>query len=372
MAMSAGLRGIVAGTSSLSFVDGLKGRLIYRGYDITDLARHSTFEETVYLLWNGGLPKREELRAFRESLAKERGLSKEQLNLLSTFPDDTPPMDVLRTMVSHMALWDPDKEDNSPEANMRKALRLVAKFPVFVAAFHRLRSGEDIATPREDMDHATNFLYMLRGEEPTPEEARALDIALLLHIDHEFNASTFSARVTASTLSDLFSAITSAIGTLKGPLHGGANQNVMRMLRQIGELSKAEEYVVQALERKERIPGFGHPVYKTMDPRAAILKEMSKRLCQRIGEPKWYEMSALIQDVMMREKGLYPNVDFYSATTYYALGIPADLFTPLFACSRVSGWAAHVMEQYADNRIIRPIAEYVGPKDLVYISLDNR
>ncbi|MCJ2520612.1 MAG: citrate synthase [Candidatus Thermoplasmatota archaeon] len=372
MAADRGLRGIVAGKSSLSLVDGLEGRLIYRGYDILDLAVHSTFEETVYLMWHERLPKRRELEDFKKALVQERQLSEEQLRLLSTFPKDALPMEVLRTMVSHMALFDPDRGDNSPEANLRKGTRLVATFPAFAGAFHRIRNGEEFLPSSPEMDHAASFLHMLHGKEPTPEAARSLDICLLLHVDHEFNASTFSARVTAATLSDLYSAIVSAIGTLKGPLHGGANENAMRMLRKIGELSKAEDYVVQALGRKERIPGFGHPVYKTMDPRATILKDMSKRVCEGIGEPKWYEMSALIQEIMMREKGLYPNVDFYSATTLYALGIPLDLFSTFFACGRVPGWIGHVMEQYSDNRLIRPLSEYIGSKDLKYVPIDER
>jgi citrate synthase len=301
-----------------------------------------------------------------------RWLSDDQLKLLSTFPKDAMPIEVLRTMVSHMAPFDPEREDRSVEANLRKGIRLLGAFSAIVTAFHRVRAGQDVLFPEDGMDHATSFLYMLRGQKPTEEEARALDVALILHVDHEFNASTFAARVTAATLSDMYSAIISAISTLKGPLHGGANQNVIRMLREIGDLSKVEEYVLQALARRERIPGFGHPVYRTMDPRASILKEMSKRLCSKIGEPRWYEMSALIEDIMMREKGLYPNVDFYSASTLYALGIPEDLYTTFFACSRVSGWIAHVMEQYADNRLIRPISEYVGPRDLSYVPIDQR
>jgi citrate synthase len=372
MAGQRGLRGVVAGRSSLSLVDGKEGRLLYRGYDIRDLAQHSTFEETVYLLWHGRLPGAEELQAFRTDLERERRLSKEQMGLLSTFPEDALPMEVLRTMVSHMAVFDKDREDRSREVNLRRGVRLLAAFPAIVAAFHRQRRGEKAVLPEDGMDHATGFLYMLRGEEPSREEARALDVTLILHVDHEFNASTFAARVAAATLSDMYSAIVSAISTLKGPLHGGANQNVMRMLRDIDDPSMAEEYVVQALTRRERIPGFGHPVYRTMDPRAAILKEMSERLCDKIREPKWYEMSALIEEAMMREKGLHPNVDFYSASVLYALGVPTDLYTTFFACSRVSGWIAHVMEQYADNRLIRPISEYVGPRDLRYVPVEER
>ncbi len=372
MAAQRGLRGIVAGNSSMSLVDGEKGRLLYRGYDILDLAKHSTFEEVVFLMWRGILPKKDELAGFTAALAKERFLSSEQVDLLATFPKKALPMEVLRTMVSHMASFDPDGADNSMEANERKGIRLVARFPAFASAFHRLRNGLDYVPPRENMDQASAFLHMLHGKEPTKEQARALDVALLLHVDHEFNASTFAARVTAATLSDLYSAIVSAIGALKGPLHGGANENAIRMIRGIGDPSKAEKYVLEALGRKERIPGFGHPVYRTMDPRASIMKEMSKELTQKMGEPKLYEISAIIQDVMMREKKLWPNVDFYSSTTLYALGIPVDMFTPFFACGRVPGWIGHVMEQYADNRLIRPIANYVGPTDLEYVPIGKR
>ncbi len=372
MAATRGLRGIVAGDSSMSLVDGEKGRLLYRGYDILDLAEHSTFEEVVFLMWKGRLPREEEFESFKASLAKERGLSRQQLDLIATFPREALPMEVLRTMVSHMALFDADREDSSVEANERKAARLVAKFPSFVAAFHRMRNGMEHVPPREEMDHATAFLHMLHGKEPGKEEARALDVALLLHVDHEFNASTFAARVTAATLSDLYSSIVSAIGALKGALHGGANENAIRMIRGIGEPARAEAYVVEALGRKERIPGFGHPVYRTMDPRAAIMREMSERLTRKMGEPQWYEISTIIQDVMMREKGLWPNVDFYSSSTLYALGIPIDLFTPFFACGRVPGWIGHVMEQYADNRLIRPLANYVGPTNLKYAPMSER
>ncbi len=367
-----GLRGTVAGKSELSLVDGEKGRLLYRGYDIADLARHASFEETTYLLWQGKLPTRAELDRFRGDLARERPLTKAQQDLMGTFPPDALPMEVLRTMVSHKALFDPDREDPSREANLRKAVRLVAQFPAIVGAFHRHRNGRPYVAPEPGMDQATAFLTMLHGAPPTAQAARALDVCLLLHVDHEFNASTFAARVTAATLSDLYSAVVSAIGTLKGPLHGGANENVMRMLQAIGEPGKEEAYVRAALERRERIPGFGHPVYRTMDPRAIILKEMSRRLTEEMGEPRWYAMSARIEEVMMREKKLHANVDFYSASTLYALGIPPDLFSTFFACGRVPGWIGHVLEQYADNRLIRPVAEYVGPRDLAYVPIADR
>lgn len=372
MAPERGLRGTVAGNTALSLVDGEQGRLLYRGYDIRDLAEHSTYEEVTYLLWHGNLPRRDELQAFDEALRSERGLTKEQLDLLSTFPKDTHPMTVLRTMVSYLAASDPDGEDNSPEANERKGIRLVARFPSIIGAFHRMRNGQDAVLPKPEMNTAAAFLTMLHGEAPTAEEARALDIALLLHVDHEFNASTFSARVTAATLSDLYSAIVSALGALKGPLHGGANQNAIQMLLKIGTPDKAEAYLRAALDRKERIPGFGHPVYRTMDPRAAIMKGMSRTLTAKMGEPQVYETSVRVEELMMELKGLNPNVDFYSASVLYALGMPIDLFTPFFATGRVPGWIGHVMEQYGDNRLIRPLSKYVGERDLKYVPLEQR
>lgn len=369
---SRGLRGIVAGKSSLSLVDGKEGKLLYRGYDIVDLARESTFEEVVYLMWYGKLPKRRELDSLEAELARERSLTRPQIDLISTFPKDALPMEVLRTLVSYLSSADPDRGDWSGEANLRKGVRILSKMPAIVAVFHKARNGERFVPAKEGLNTAAAFLQMLHGEEPSSEVARGMDICFVLHVDHEFNASTFSARVTAATLSDLYAAIVSAIGTLQGPLHGGANENVMRMLRKIREVSKAEQYVLEALGRRERIPGFGHPVYKTMDPRATILKEISKRLGEGIGEPQWYEISNRIQEVMMRERKLYPNVDFYSASTLHALGVPADLFSTFFACSRVAGWIGHVLEQYADNRLIRPLAEYIGPKGLRYTPMDQR
>lgn len=367
-----GLAGVTAGNTSLSFIDGEKGQLVYRGYDVRDLAAHSTFEETVYLLWYDRLPTKAQLADFRDQLVQDRTLSPEQLDLLAAFPQDAKPMEVLRALVAHMAPFDPEPDDNSPAATRRKGIRLLAAFPLFVAAFHRLRSGEAVVPPKPELDHAANFLYVLRGEAPPEDEARILDVALLLHADHGFNASTFAARVAASTLADLYSATTSALSTLSGALHGGANQNAMRMLLTIGSPEKTVDHVRGMLERKERVPGFGHRVYRTLDPRADILKGAARQLGEKRGEPQWTEIQQRIEDFLKAEKGLNANVDFYSATTYHNLGIPRDLFTPLFAISRISGWVAHVLEQYADNRLIRPRAEYVGRKDLTYVPLEER
>lgn len=367
-----GLAGVTAGRTSLSHIDGEEGRLIYRGFDIHDLAAHSTYEETVYLLWYDELPTRDALTAFEDRLAAARTLTDQQLDLLAGFPQDARPMEVLRAMVAALAPLDPEPDDNSPDATRRKGVRLVSGFPLYVAAFHRLRNGEAVVPPRRDLSHAANFLYMLRGEEPPEEEARILDVALILHADHGFNASTFAARVTASTLADVYSASVAALSALSGALHGGANQNAMRMLLTIGEVEEAVPYVREALGRKEKIPGFGHRVYRTMDPRAAILKEHARKLGAKRGEPKWTEMQQRIEEFLMEEKGLNPNVDFYSATTYYNLGIARDLYTPIFAISRVAGWVAHVLEQYADNRLIRPRGEYAGPLERAYVPLAER
>ncbi|MEE8198958.1 MAG: citrate/2-methylcitrate synthase [Thermoplasmata archaeon] len=371
--MSAGgLAGVKAGTTGLSFIDGQKGLLVYRGYDIRDLARDSTYEETVYLLWHGRLPTQPELTAFSEEMAAARHLTDEELDALAAFPKEALPMGVLRAMVARQALADPDREDVSPEATRRVGIRLAGAFPLFVGAFHRLRKGKAYRAPPEGLSHAASFLYALHGQAPSEEQARVMDVALILHADHGFNASTFAARVTASTLADLNSVVVTGLSTLSGPLHGAANRDAMNLRLKIGDPAKAETYVQEALARKEKIPGFGHRVYKTMDPRAAILKEYAESLGKAAGQEKWHAMSIIMEEAMMREKGLNPNVDFYSATTYYAMGIPVDLFTPIFAVSRVAGWVAHAMEQYGDNRIIRPTSEYTGPKDLGYVPLDQR
>jgi len=368
----AGLEGIVAAQSRISDVNGDEGTLTYSGYDIHDLAEHSTFEEVVYLLWNGELPTRAALEELKHQLNAETGLPAGILDLINAIPKTASPMDMLRTVVSALALYDPDGADMSPEANQRKAIRLTAKFPTIVTTFQRVRNGEKPVEPRKDLSIAGNFLFTLRAEAPDEVSTRTMDVALILHADHELNASTFAARVTAATLSDMYSAIVSAIGTLKGPLHGGANEGVIKNLLEIGSVDKVEPWLKQAFSEKRKIMGFGHRVYHTEDPRATHLREMSRQLGERTGEKKWYEMSRKMEEVMMREKHLNPNVDFYSATTYYALGIPTDLFTPIFACSRISGWTAHVLEQYKNNRLIRPRAEYVGPRGLKYVPISER
>jgi citrate synthase len=368
----AGLEGVVAAQSAISDVDGEVGRLIYSGYDIHDLAQYSTFEEVIFLLWNRRLPTSKELEQLKRQLSSEAGLPEPILQLLPSFPAGANPMDVLRTVVSALALYDPDGADSSREANVRKAVRLTARFPTIVTTFQRVRSGQGAVQPREDLSIAGNFLYTLRGEQADEIATRTMDVAFILHADHELNASTFAARVTAATLSDIYSAIVSAIGTLKGPLHGGANEGVIRNLLEIGNVDRVEAWVKDALSRKAKIMGFGHRVYRTEDPRATHLREMSGQLGERTGEKQWYEMSRKMEEVMMREKHLNPNVDFYSASTYHALGIPTDLFTPIFACSRISGWTAHVLEQYDNNRLIRPRAQYVGARALTYTPVDLR
>jgi citrate synthase len=368
----AGLEGIVAAQSSISDVDGQEGRLIYWGYDIHDLAEHATFEEVTYLLWNGQLPTRSQLEELKQQLSSEARLPKEIQQLIRSIPKEANPMDMLRTVVSALALYDPEVADMSREANVRKAIRLTARFPTIVTTFERVRKGLEPVEPREDLSIAGNFLYTLRGQEPDEVAARTMDVALVLHADHELNASTFAARVTAATLSDMYSAIVSAIGTLKGPLHGGANEGVIKNLLEIGTVENVEPWTKAALANKKKIMGFGHRVYRTEDPRATHLREMSGQLGERTGEKKWYEMSRKMEEVMISDKKLYPNVDFYSASTYYALGIPTDLFTPIFACSRITGWTAHVLEQYENNRLIRPRAEYVGPRGQKYVPIDER
>lgn len=368
----AGLEDVVAGTSEICFIDGKEGRLLYRGFDIRDLAEHASFEEVVYLLWHGELPTRAQLDAFVQQIKAAQALPGQVLELIERIPPATHPMAALRTAVSYLGTLDPDQEDQSREANLRRATRLVAQFPTLVAAIQRVRQGKEPVAPRRDLSLAANFLYMLRGEEPSPLHAQVMNVALVLHADHELNASTFAARVTAATLSDMYSAITAAIGALKGPLHGGANEQVMRTLLEIGSPDKAEEWVKQALAQKKRIMGFGHRVYKTEDPRATILRRLSQKVAEAAGDTRWYEISRAVEKVVLAEKGLYPNVDFYSASTYYVMGIPFELYTPIFAVSRISGWTAHVLEQYANNRLIRPRAEYVGPTSRQWVPIDQR
>jgi citrate synthase len=368
----AGLQDLVVATSSICSIDGERGKLIYGGYDIHDLAANSTFEEVVYLLWHGRLPNQEELDELQQQLAENRSISSEMIDLLKRLPPPQHPMEVLRTAVSALSLYDPESEDMSEAANRRKALRLTAHMGTLVAAFERLREGKAPIEPFPKLDHAANFLYMLQGKVPHDDDAHWFDVALILHADHSYNASTFAARVTASTLSDMHSAITSAIGTLKGPLHGGANEQVMKMLLEIQTADKAEAYVENLLAQKKKIMGFGHRVYHTEDPRANILRRMSAELGRRSGQAKWFEISKKIEDQMIREKKINANVDFYSASAYYVLGIPVNLFPLVFAVSRISGWTAHILEQYANNKLIRPLAEYTGPVDLKYVPIDQR
>jgi len=360
----AGLEDTVATSSAICYLDGDRGVLAYCGYDIHDLARHATFEEVCYLLWHRRLPTRAELGDLRSQLAASRALPEAVVRLLRSLPPGDG-MDALRTLTSALAHYDPDATDRSPQGNLRKAVRLTAQLGSLVAAMGRVNAGGAVVPPDPVLGHAANFLYMLTGERPDALATRAFDVALVLHADHELNASTFAARVAAATLTDLHSTIVGAIGALKGPLHGGANADVMRLLLEIGVSAppeRVEEAVRGKLARKEKIPGFGHRVYHTHDPRATHLRQMSHDLGERVGQPGWYAMSQRIETLVKTEKKLNPNVDFYSASTYYALGIPIDLFTPIFAVSRVSGWTAHVLEQYANNRLIRPRAEYIGPE----------
>jgi citrate synthase len=369
-----GLEGIVATTSSICYIDGDAGVLSYRGIDIHELAGHSTFEETTYLLWFGKLPTADELASFSAELAAARVLPEKVVELLHTVPADATPMQVLRTAVSLLSIYDTDESSSSHEANVRKAYRLTSQISMLVATFDRIRKGKAIIEADPTLSHAANFLWMLNGERPSETATRAFDIALILHADHELNASTFAARVIAATLADIHSAITGAIGALSGPLHGGANEATMRLLYAI-EKAGADpvEYVRDMLAAKKKISGFGHRVYHTEDPRATHLRRMSEELGKAAGNTKWFDMSKKIEGYIKTEKKLNANVDFYSASTYTTLGIDIDLFTPIFAVSRISGWAAHVIEQHDDNRLIRPRADYQGPAyPAPYVALADR
>ena len=373
----AGLRDVVAAPSSICFIDGEKGILVYSGYNIHELAENSTFEEVVYLLWNGRLPNRVELEALNQELVSHRSIPAAVIGLIKAFPKDAVPMDALRTAVSALSFYDPDHGDNSPEACRRKAIRLTAQVATIVAAIDRVRNGREPLDPKPGLSHAANFLYMLNGRDPLDVETRAFDIALILHADHEFNASTFAARVTAGTLADLYAAITSAIGALSGPLHGGANEQVMRMLLEIGSMENVDGFVRKKLDAGQKIMGIGHAVYKTEDPRATYLRSMSEAIGKRQGDTKWFDISHRIEEIVVgemtqKDKPIRANVDFYSASTYYMLGIPVDLYTPIFAVSRISGWTAHVLEQYANNKLIRPRSEYLGEMNLKYIPIGQR
>ncbi|WP_079708281.1 citrate synthase [Paraliobacillus ryukyuensis] len=371
MSTTKGLEGVIATESSISSIS--DDQLTYVGYQIDDLAEYCSFEEVIYLLWHKKLPTKTELNSFNKSISTNMFLPKEIIQHLNTYNLSTVhPMAVLRSTVSLLGLHDPEIDDMNAEANIRKAIRLQAKMCALIAAFSRIRSGKEPLSPKEGLGYAANFLYMLRGEEANQLEIEAFNKALVLHADHELNASTFTARVCVATLSDLYSGITAAIGALKGPLHGGANEQVMRMLTEIGEIEYAIPYIKQKLNNKEKIMGMGHRVYRTGDPRAKHLKKMSKQLTEMIGQPKWYEMSVEIETFIKQEKGLPANVDFYSASVYHSLGISHDLFTPIFAMSRTSGWLAHILEQYENNRLIRPRAEYVGPIHQSFVPLTER
>jgi citrate synthase len=369
-----GLEGIVANTTRLSDVIGDKGQLIYAGYDINDLAGKVSYKEVVYLLWKGKLPNRRELDEFTHALRAERQLPDPVIDFIKSAPKTADPMDVMRTAISMLGLYDPDiDKEATREINERRARSITAKIGVIAAYFHRARQGKSLPPVRDDLTEAEHFLYLICGEPQAKEASDALDVAFVLHADHGMNASTFSARVTISTLSDFYSAITSAIGTLKGPLHGGANEGVIQMLQQIGEEKNVDAYIEKQLAQKKKIMGIGHRVYKTLDPRAPHLRAMAVKLSEKIGEPKWIRMSERIAQLMKEKKNLNANVDFYSATVYYSLGIPTDLFTPIFAIARCSGWCAHVLEQLEDNRLYRPLSEYIGePPGKKVIPIDQR
>ncbi|GGF92245.1 citrate/2-methylcitrate synthase [Paenibacillus aceti] len=370
MTATKGLEGIVAATSSISSIH--DGVLAYRGINIDELAERASFEEAAYLLWYGKLPTKGQLAILQQQLSDYAAIPESLVAQMKLFPSDSNTMAVLRTAVSALALYDENANDNSRESNQTKAIKLQAQLPTIIAAFARIRKGEEPIAPLKNVSLAHNFLYMLSGEEPDPIAVKALDQALVLHADHELNASTFSARVTIATLSDIYSGITAAIATLKGPLHGGANEAVMKMLTEIGSLDNVEPYILNKMANREKIMGFGHRVYKNGDPRAKHLQKLSRGLGLLKGDSTLYEMSVRIEELVTSQKGLKPNVDFYSASVYTLLGIPSDLFTPIFAISRLSGWTAHILEQLDDNRIIRPRAEYTGLTNQKYIPIDLR
>jgi len=369
---STGLRGVVVGTSTVSDVVGDKGELIYQGYNIHDLANNSTFEEVAFLLWNKRLPKQAELDELKRSLGRSYEIPDEVMTLLKKVPRNADPIDTLRTAVSALEFYDAGARDISTENSRKISIKLTAQFATLVAATDQIRNGKDPVAPLPDANIATNFLYMLKGEKPSEHDAKLFATCLILHADHELNASTFTARVVAGTLASVYASVVAAIGALSGPLHGGANTNVMKTLLDIGEVDNVESYVKRALAEKRKMMGFGHAVYKTEDPRATHLRQFSKEMGERSGNSKWYDMSRKVEEVMMREKGLYPNVDFFSASTYYMMGIPLDLYTPIFAVSRITGWTAHILEQYADNKLIRPRADYVGPRNVPYVPIAER
>jgi len=369
---SDGLRGVVAAHTAIGDVNGEKGILIYQGYDIHDLAEHSTFEEVVFLLWNGRLPKADELEELESRLRRNYEVPAEIIAMMKSFPKDADPMDVLRTTVSSLDFYDKNGHGTDRDHAVKAAVRVSGQIGTISAAWDRIRNGKDVIAPDPDLSIAENFLYMLRGEKPDEHEAHMFDVCLILHADHELNASTFTTRVVAGTLAGMYGAVTAGIAALAGPLHGGANTNVMKMLIEIGDLDKVDAWVDKALADKRKIMGIGHAVYKTEDPRATWLRRYSKEMADKTGETKWYEMSQKIEKIMHDKKGMFPNVDFYSASTYYLMGIPLDLYTPIFAVSRISGWTGHILEQYGNNKLIRPRAEYIGARDLKYVPIGER
>ena len=371
--LARGLKDVVLDTTESSYIDGEQGVLLYRGYSIHDLAANSSFEEVTYLLLHGALPTEEELGSFKKRLKAQRGLPTGVIDVIRLV-QDAHPMDVLRTAVSALAAFDPDTEDMSREANVRKSERLTAQFPTIVAAHERVRNGLEPLEPRDDLEHAANWLYMMTGETPTPEATEAIDLDFLLHAEHGANASAFAARVTASTVSDIHSAITTAIGTLKGPLHGGAAEAVMKMALEIGTPERAAEYIQKKLDGGDRIMGFGHRVYRAEDPRARHMRERSRTLGAKLGHEEWYELLQVVEKEMQRyqSRGIFVNVDFYAGSVYHLLGIPEDMFVPIFAIGRIPGWCIEILEQYDNNMLIRPLLEYVGPMNEEYVPIDER
>jgi citrate synthase len=369
---SEGLRGVVAAQSAIGDVNGEQGILIYQGYNIHDLAEHSTFEEVVFLLWNGRLPKADELAEFKERLRRNYEVPADVIAMMKTFPKDADPMDVLRTAVSSLDFYDKNGHGTDREHAVKAAVRITGQIGTIAAAWDRIRNGNEPIAPDKNLSIAENFLYMLRGERADQDEEHIFDVCLILHADHELNASTFTTRVVAGTLAGMYGAVTAGIAALAGPLHGGANTNVMKMLLEIGEPEKIDSWLDEALAQKRKIMGIGHAVYRTEDPRATWLRRYSKHMGEKKGDLKWFEMSQRIEQLMHEKKGMFPNVDFYSASTYYLMGIPLDLYTPIFAVSRISGWTGHILEQYANNKLIRPRAEYIGQRDLKYVPIDER
>ncbi len=371
-AAAAGLRGVVAAQSSIGDVNGEQGILIYQGYDIHDLAEHATFEEVVYLLWHGNLPTAAELDTLKAELRANYEVPAQVIELMKQFPKTADPMDVLRTAVSTLDFFDPAGHGTDRENATRAATKITGQIGTIAAAWDRIRNGKDVIAPDTSLGIAENFLYMLNGERPDADEARMFDVCLILHADHELNASTFTTRVVAGTLADMYGCVTAGIAALAGPLHGGANTAVMKMLIEIGEPDKVDGWLDKALEEKRKIMGIGHAVYKTEDPRATWLRRYSKHMADKTGTSKWYEMSQRIENLMLEKKGMHPNVDFYSASTYYLMGIALDMYTPIFAVSRISGWTGHILEQYANNKLIRPRAEYIGERDRKYVAIGER